>query len=489
MNILEEIAQGETYDLEFKLVPNEDRIKYQKTAVAFANGKGGRILFGVANDRTVTGIPNDRVYAEMDAIVNSISDACSPRIPVDAGIENIGGKSVIVVDILAGSRTPYFIKSEGDKDGVYIRVGATTQRADDATRRELALLSDGRSFDAEPCPKAKIDDKLVNALCSKMSRIARENCDSEVERRGIKRVTPGQLEVWGVISKVRGRWLASNAYALLTGDPAFAIRLKCGLFKGDDKDVFLDRREFTGSVPELIEKGLEYILAKINMGCYFRGAYRHDRYELPPDEMRELVVNAFAHRSYLQHNAPVFIAICDDRIEITSPGGLPRGQTAERALAGYSKIRNDVLARALNYMRFIEEWGSGLRRVNKIFREYGIRDISLEDSGFAVRTNVYRSVSQAGGNPANEPLNEPLKRENTLKKRNDGPLNEPLNEPLNAIYTTICENPGIQAPAIVSIVGKSLTTVKRAISKLKTLEKVEFRGSLKTGGYYNIEKA
>ena len=214
--------------------------------------------------------------------------------------------------------------------------------------------------------------------------------------------------------------------------------------------------------------------------------------------MRELVVNAFAHRSYLQHNAPVFIAIYDDRIEITSPGGLPRGQTAERALAGYSKIRNDVLARALNYMRFIEEWGSGLRRVNKVFSEYGIRDITLEDSGFAVKTNVYRSVSQAGNEPVksdsstknggDEPLNEPLKRKNTLKKGNDEPLNEPLNEPLKAIYNTICENPGIQAPAIVNIVGKSLTTVKRAILKLKTLEKIEFRGSLKTGGYYSIDK-
>lgn len=123
---------------------------------------------------------------------------------------------------------------------------------------------------------------------------------------------------------MRDRWVASNVYALLTGDPAFSIRLKCGLFKGDDKDVFLDRRDFTGSVPELIDIGLDYILAKINMDCYFQGAYRHDRYELPPDEMRELVINAFAHRLYLQHDAPVFIAIYDSRIEITSPGGLPR---------------------------------------------------------------------------------------------------------------------------------------------------------------------
>ena len=484
MNILEEIAQGEAYDLEFKLIPNKDRSKYLKTVVAFANGKGGRILFGVANNLTVTGIANDKVYAEMDAIVNSISDACSPRIPVDAGIENIDGKSIIVVDVLAGARTPYFIKAEGDKDGVYVRVGATTQRADDATRRELALLSEGRSFDAEPCPKAKIDDKLINALCSKMYRIARENCDSEAERRSIKRVTPGQLEAWGVISKVRGRWLASNAYALLTGDPAFAIRLKCGLFKGDDKDVFLDRREFTGSVPELIEKGLEYILAKINMGCYFKGAYRHDRYELPPDEMRELVVNAFAHRSYLQHNAPVFIAIFDDRIEITSPGGFPRGQTAERALAGYSKIRNDVLARALNYMRFIEEWGSGLRRVNKVFSEYGIRDITLEDSGFAVRTNVYRSGARANGDPVNDPVNDPVKIENNLKKTGS----DPVNDPVKSVFLAICENPGINAPSMAALIGKSLPTVKRAVSKLKELQKIEFRGTPKTGGYYSIEK-
>ena len=491
MSLLEDIARGEPYDLEFKLIPNEDRIKYLKTVVAFANGRGGRLLFGVANDRTVHGIANDKVYAELDGITNSISDACSPRIPIDAGIENIDGKAVIVVDVFPGSRCPYFIKSEGEKDGVYIRVGATTQHADDATRMELALLSDGRSFDAEPCPKAKIDDRRIKVLCSMMYRTARKNCDSEAERRLVKRITPEQLEAWGVISKVRDRWVASNAYALLTGDPAFSIRLKCGLFKGDDKDVFLDRRDFTGSVPELIDVGLDYILAKINMGCYFQGAYRHDRYELPPDEMRELVINAFAHRQYLQHDAPVFIAIYDSRIEITSPGGLPRGQTAARALAGYSKIRNDVLAKALNYMRFIEEWGSGLRRVNKVFADYGLRDISLEDAGFAVKMIVHRSVA---GKTASNSEGEPVSSPNTGKNRKDEPINEPVNsdltgkkqknEPVNAVLSAVRVNPGINIPAIMAIVGKSRATIKRAIVELKTLGKIEFRGAPKTGGYY-----
>ena len=273
---------------------------------------------------------------------------------------------------------------------------------------------------------------------------------------------------------VRGKWVGSNAYALLVGDPAFSIRLKCGLFKGDDRAVFLDRREFSGTVPELIDAGLDYILAKINRGCYFKGAYRHDRYELPPDEMRELVVNAFAHRNYFDHEAPIFIAVYDTRVEITSPGGLPRGQTAERAVAGYSKIRNEVLAKALNYMRFIEEWGSGLKRVNDVLVEYGIRKVAVEDAGFAVRMNVYREAT----------ADEVVKRENASQMSQDEVVNEAVSEVVKQIFEGIRHNPGIRKPKLLTIVKTSRATAERAIAYLQGLQKIEFRGAPKTGGYY-----
>lgn len=380
-------------------------------------------------------------------------------------------------------------------------------------RRELAFLSEGRSFDGELCPKAKIDDKRISALCAKMYRIARKNCDSEVERRSVKRVTPAQLEAWGVIAKVRGKWVASNAYALLMGDSAFQTRMKCALFKGNDKKVFLDRREFTGSVMELIEAGLDYILAKINMGCYFKGLFRHDRYELPPDEMRELVVNAFAHRSYLEHDVPVSIAVYDSRVEITSPGGLPRGQTPARAVSGYSKIRNHVLAKVLNYMRFIEEWGSGLKRVNDVLEEYGIGRIGIEDVGFAVKMSVNRVVGVADepvnevvnaesgdGKRSCEPVNEVVNAENGAEKRAGEAVNEVVNaengigkrlgkavsEVVKEVYDGIRLNPGIRKPQLLKIVGASRATVERAIARLRELRKVEFRGATKTGGYYCI---
>lgn len=485
MNLEDEIKRGESSELEFKLVPNEDRTRYLKTVVAFANGRGGRILFGVRNDRTVAGIDRRTVFSEMDGIANSIADACSPRIAVGAGIEDIGGKAVIAIDIPAGGNPPYFLKAEGDKDGVYVRVGATTQRADDSTRRELALLNEGRSIDGEPCPRAKIDDKRIAALCSKMYRIARKNCDTEAERRTVKRITPAQLEAWGVVSNVNGKWIASNAYALLTGDPAFPLRLKCGLFKGDDKAVFLDRREFAASVPELIDTGLDYILAKINMGAYFKGVFRHDHYELPPDELRELVVNAFAHRNYCGHDEPVFVAVFDTRVEITSPGGLPRGQTVERAMAGYSRIRNPVLAKALHYMRFSEEWGSGLKRVNNVLAEYGIGNVEAEDVGFAFRVNVRRAKARADGTgkPENGPEKDLHGTENgTVNDTPNGTADSSFNRGATELLALIKAQPGQRAEHYARALGKSRRTVMRYLSELSA--QVEFRGPAKIGGYF-----
>ena len=192
---------------------------------------------------------------------------------------------------------------------------------------------------------------------------------------------------------MKGKWIASNAYAMLTGDRAFSLRIRCGVFKGDDKAVFVDRREFTGSVCELIDKAHEYILSKINMGMEIVGVQRRDIYEIPPEELRELIVNAFAHRSYFDHEAPIFIAVYDTRVEIVSPGGMPRGLSVEKALAGCSKIRNRALASALTYMRYVEGWGSGLLRVSSSLVRCGLPPLEVIDDVVDVRVNVRRRAA------------------------------------------------------------------------------------------------
>lgn len=111
---IEEILAGESKNVEFKVQRPDKSMKYMKTVVAFANGKGGRIIFGIDDKtREVVGIPDDKVFREIDAITNAISDSCEPTIIPDVYLQNINDKPVIVAEIRTGRRKPYYIKAEG----------------------------------------------------------------------------------------------------------------------------------------------------------------------------------------------------------------------------------------------------------------------------------------------------------------------------------------------------------------------------------------
>ena len=75
MNI-KALLSGESKNVEYKVSRPEKSIKYMKTVIAFSNGTGGYLVFGI-EDKTleVVGIPEDIVFQEMDAITNAISDS------------------------------------------------------------------------------------------------------------------------------------------------------------------------------------------------------------------------------------------------------------------------------------------------------------------------------------------------------------------------------------------------------------------------------
>jgi predicted HTH transcriptional regulator len=143
------------------------------------------------------------------------------------------------------------------------------------------------------------------------------------------------------------------------------------------------------------------------------------------------------------------------------------------------------LAKALNYMRFIEEWGSGLRRVNKVFADYGLRNISLEDAEFAVKMNVYRAT-KAGDEVVNPDLSSQKRKDDTVNVT----VNDIVNDTVQSSGVTINDrlieavrkNPGQNADFHARQLGRTRRTVMRYLSKFSGL--VEFRGAPKTGGYY-----
>ena len=197
------------------------------------------------------------------------------------------------------------------------------------------------------------------------------------------------MRSWGILIERDGKDYPSNAFAILTGNGGLHVATQCGVFKGTTKAVFVDRREYTGPLWEQIDEAFQFVLRNIHLGATIVGIYRQDVYEIPSDAIRELIINAMVHRSYLDHGT-IQVAVYDNRLEITSPGKLPMGQTMERMKEGYSKIRNEALAHAFAYMNLIEHWGSGIPRIIDKVKAAGLREPEFIGGEVDLRINIYR---------------------------------------------------------------------------------------------------
>ena len=392
---MEEILAGESKNVEFKEDLPEKSIKYMKSVVAFANGTGGKIIFGVADKtREVVGFGKEDVFKKIDAIANAVSDSCEPAIIPDITAQTIDGKTVIVVEVSEGRQRPYYIKALGKEGGVYVRVAGTTRLADEYMIKELLFEGSNRHFDQVLCTGLTITDEEIDGLYKAMKEQAIKNAHSEEQKASVKDVGRQQLRSWGILIERDGKDYPSNAFAILTGNGGLHVATQCGVFKGTTKEVFVDRREYDGPLWEQIEEAYQFVLRNIHLGATFEGVYRQDVYEIPPDAIRELIINAMVHRSYLDHGT-IQIALYDDRLEITSPGKLPMGQTIERMKEGYSKIRNEALAYAFSYMNLIEHWGSGIPRIIGKVKAAGLREPEFIGGDVDLRINIYRNQNAA----------------------------------------------------------------------------------------------
>lgn len=387
---LEEIFVGESKNLEFKESLPVKSSKYIKTIVAFANGQGGKLIIGVEDDtKKIVGIDKNEAFKIMDAIANAISDSCKPAIIPDIYMQTVNETTVIIVDIEAGRQRPYYLAAEGLQHGVYVRVAGTTRPADESMVKELLFEGNNRFFDKTVCLGLRVSEADIEKLCFDMKQVALRNCRSDEERALVKDVTPKQLLSWGILTEYEGKLVPTNAYAILTGADILHCTFQCAVFKDNERVIFVDRREFIGAVQDIIEDAYQFVLRNIHLGAVIEGLYRQDVYEIPPAAIRELIINAAVHRSYLD-NGNIQVAIFDNRLEITSPGKLPLGQTIEKMREGYSKVRNEALAMAFSYMHLIERWGTGMLRIAKMIRKASLGELEILGGETELRFNIYR---------------------------------------------------------------------------------------------------
>ena len=388
---VKDIISGESEFIEFKQeVPKKSEV-YMKTVVAFANGSGGKIVFGVEDGTfKVVGINQEDAFSIMDGITSAICDSCSPMIVPIMTLASVEEKVVIVVHIMPGSQRPYYLTAKGKENGTYIRVSGTTRPADSFVLKELEFEGVNRCFDQTyAAPEASVTEDEINCLCNKMYRYAVEHCRTEEAAERIRSLTKQNLLSWGFLVKQGDTYYPTNAFLLMSRNVLPQATIQCAVFKGTDRDVFIDRREYDGDIVTQLDAAYEYVLRNIHMSSEINGLYRADIYELPTDCIREMICNAVVHRSYL-HPSSIQVAVYDDRVEVTSPGMLFGSLRVEDIREGISIPRNRALVYAFTYMNIMEHWGSGIPRIIRRCKELGLEEPGLMEIAGSFRINMFR---------------------------------------------------------------------------------------------------
>ena len=353
---------NETNTLEFKESVTKS---FLKTVSAFANDAGGTIVFGVNDNGVTVGMENPDAAA-LD-VENAINDSIVPRPRYELKVNRCAG--TVTLKVYEGFHKPYLYHAKA-----YTRQGSATVEADAFQLRRLLL--EGQRINYEELP-AHSQDLTFGILESRLQ-----------EHLGIQAVTTDVLKTLELYSDKEGFNLAAEILADANSMPYLDI-----VRFGKTISVMRERIILEGSSCLLqLEEAM-----KVFRRCYcyeeISGLTREERQSIPEEAFREALVNAIVHRAW-DVQANIRVAMWDDRIEVTSPGGLPKGVTEEEYLSGHlSVLRNPILGNVFFRLGQIERLGTGVRRIREAYEGTGQSPVfTVSTNAIAVELPVLGSV-------------------------------------------------------------------------------------------------
>ena len=379
MDLKKIISQDESETVESKKSLSESK-EIIKTISAFANTKGGRIFIGVSNYGKVLGVEIGK--DTMEHLVNQITQNTDPKIQPHITVEKIDEKQIIIIKV---KESPdHLVLAFGRP---YKRVGKSTIRMskDEYERIILEKHKDKLYFDSQICKDAAladIDKEKIRWFLKKAK--AERNLDIDY--------TASPSEALKRLNLLVDNKPTNTAILMFGKNPQrFLIQseVRCARFKGIKAvKPFIDMKVVDGSIYEQIDQTEKFILFNIKKAAWIEPGKieRQEKWEYPPDAIREAIINAIAHRDY---NSPanVHISIFDDRVEIWNPGKLPPPLTPKNLKEEHKSIPvNPSLANLLFLIKYIERWGTGTNDIMKWCREEGLPEPIFKEvtGGFAV---------------------------------------------------------------------------------------------------------
>lgn len=326
---------------EFKLMLTDDICK---PIVAFANTSGGTIYIGIDDQGHEAGVTD--IDAAVTRLANIVRDAIWPDVTLYTQwviVEN----RIIKVIVGEGTAKPYYIKKNGIKpSGVYVRQGASSVQASWEQIRQLIKSVDGDLF--EEGRSLQQDMTFTEA-------------QSEFDRLGVA-FSDDKHGVLGIRDMEKG--VFTNLALLLSDQCRHTI--KVAVFEDPANTVFIDRREFSGSVFKQLHDTYAYLMLNNRTKSAMHGLERTDRVDYPPEAIREVLLNALVHRDY-SYSGSIMININRSSMAFVSLGGLMPGLTRNDIMTGISQPRNPKLAHVFYRLKHIEAYGTGIRRIFALY--------------------------------------------------------------------------------------------------------------------------
>ncbi|MBQ7900572.1 MAG: putative DNA binding domain-containing protein [Clostridia bacterium] len=350
----------ETERTEFK---SEYTDKILKSVIAFANTDGGTVHIGVDDAGKAVGIDDiDDCYTKT---TNAIRDSISPDITMFLKYTVHEADRTIEITVSEGTNKPYFLKSKGMRpDGVYVRHGASSVPASFEKIRQMIKLSEKDTFESGRA----LNQELHFAEAANEFDIKKvEFNEGKYHALGIKNIDDD---------------LYTNLAVLLSDECEHTI--KVAVFSGNDKKIFKDRKEFSGSIFKQLRNCFEFLSLCNHTAATFNGLDRIDSEDYPASALREALLNALVHRDY-SFSGSIIINIFDDKIEFVSLGGLVGGLSKNDILRGVSQTRNTKLANIFYRLKHIEAYGTGIQRIFDLYKGNAAQpDIIITDNTFTM---------------------------------------------------------------------------------------------------------
>lgn len=441
------ISECTAYD--FKIMLEEKRPKsWLKSVSAFANGLGDSLFIGVDNDGIVKGL--DDIQRVCETISNKIRDYMDPLPEVEMIPHKTDeGMNVLQLKVNAGNYTPYYYVGDGQRVA-FVRIGDESVPATAEHMVRLVLKGSNKTYDSLITDYRKDDNSFI-ILANEFKKRTEQDWNTKY------------LLSFGLVTS---KGYLTNAGALFSDDcPLWQSRLYCTRWDGTEKGDAINDAEFTGNVLMLLREAMNFVKSNTKRGWEKLPDGRKNKPEYAERAVLETMVNHFIHRDYTVMGSEVHLDIYNDRLTVTSPGGMYNGMLIQDLDIKdvSSERRNPILANVMAQLDYMEKRGSGLTRIcNETKALEGYRD-ELKPK-FKSTPTQFQTIIFASSDTPNV-------------GEYDGDMSETkLTERQQKILNLIKESPTITGKQMSETLSVSQRTIERDLSVLQKLDVLKREG-------------